>query len=134
MEKVCIIGSGNWGCAIARIVGKNAAALSSVDTEVCMWVFEEEVEGKKLTEIINTTHCNVKYLPGAMLPENVVAVPEIKDAVAGATALIFVLPHQFLPGLLPDVKAVMKPGGHIAHDWCNSLIDRAFSMHSWYRS
>ena len=29
-----------------------------------MWVFEEMVEGKKLTEIINETHENVKYLKG----------------------------------------------------------------------
>ena len=28
-----------------------------------MWVFEEEVDGEKLTEIINTKHENVKYLP-----------------------------------------------------------------------
>ncbi len=38
-----------------------------------MWVFEEEVHGRKLTEIINTDHENVKYLPGHKLPENVVA-------------------------------------------------------------
>ena len=29
-----------------------------------MWVFEEEVNGQKLSEVINTTHENVKYLPG----------------------------------------------------------------------
>lgn len=39
-----------------------------------MYVFEEMIEGKKLTEIINTTHENVKYLPGHKLPENVVSV------------------------------------------------------------
>ena len=38
-------------------------ALDNYDDEVCMWVFEEEVNGKKLTEIINTEHENVKYLP-----------------------------------------------------------------------
>lgn len=38
-----------------------------------MYVFEEMIEGKKLTEIINTTHENVKYLPGHKLPENVVS-------------------------------------------------------------
>jgi hypothetical protein len=38
-----------------------------------MWVFEEEVGGRKLTEIINTDHENVKYLPGHKLPVNVVA-------------------------------------------------------------
>jgi len=40
---------------------------------VKMWVYEELVDGKKLTEIINTTHENVKYLPGKKLPENVVS-------------------------------------------------------------
>ena len=38
-----------------------------------MWVFEEMIHDRKLTEIINTDHENVKYLPGFKLPENVVA-------------------------------------------------------------
>lgn len=38
-----------------------------------MYVYEETIDGKKLTEIINTTHENVKYLPGHKLPENVVS-------------------------------------------------------------
>ena len=29
-----------------------------------MWVFEEEVNGEKLSHIINNTHENFKYLPG----------------------------------------------------------------------
>lgn len=39
-----------------------------------MYVYEEDINGKKLTEIINTTHENVKYLPGHKLPENVVRI------------------------------------------------------------
>lgn len=42
-----------------------------------MWVFEEIIEGKKLTEIINETHENVKYLPGHKLPPNVVSAHTI---------------------------------------------------------
>lgn len=38
-----------------------------------MYVYEEMIDGKKLTEIINTTHENVKYLPGHKLPENIVS-------------------------------------------------------------
>jgi glycerol-3-phosphate dehydrogenase (NAD+) len=38
-----------------------------------MWVFEEMIEGRKLTEIINIDHENVKYLPGHKLPPNVVS-------------------------------------------------------------
>lgn len=37
-----------------------------------MWVFEENINGRKLTDIINNEHENVKYLPGYKLPENVV--------------------------------------------------------------
>lgn len=39
-----------------------------------MWVYEEMIDGKKLTEIINETHENVKYLPGHKLPPNVVSI------------------------------------------------------------
>lgn len=39
-----------------------------------MWVFEELVNGQKLSEIINTQHENVKYLPGKKLPKNVVRI------------------------------------------------------------
>lgn len=61
------------GSAIAKIVGRNAARLPNFEDKVTMWVYEEIIEGKKLTEIINETHENVKYLPGHKLPENVVS-------------------------------------------------------------
>ncbi|XP_032060743.1 glycerol-3-phosphate dehydrogenase [NAD(+)], cytoplasmic isoform X2 [Aythya fuligula] len=70
-KKVCIVGSGNWGSAIAKIAGSNAARLSTFENLVSMWVLEEEVGGRRLTEIINTEHENVKYLPGHKLPPNV---------------------------------------------------------------
>lgn len=42
-----------------------------------MYVYEEMIDGRKLTEIINTEHENVKYLPGRSLPENIVRLPYI---------------------------------------------------------
>lgn len=61
------------GSAIAKIVGANAARLPNFNDRVTMYVFEEMIDGKKLTEIINETHENVKYLPGKKLPANVVS-------------------------------------------------------------
>ena len=61
------------GSAIAKIVGSNAGRLAHFDPRVTMWVFEEDIGGRKLTEIINTQHENVKYLPGHKLPPNVVS-------------------------------------------------------------
>ena len=63
---------GYRGSAIARIIGGNARSLERFATTVKMWVFEENVNGRKLSDIINTEHENVKYLPGFKLPENVV--------------------------------------------------------------
>lgn len=62
------------GSAIAKIVGANAAKYDKFDTTVNMWVFEEMVNDRKLSEIINTDHENVKYLPGHKLPANVVSL------------------------------------------------------------
>ncbi|KAK6320854.1 glycerol-3-phosphate dehydrogenase [NAD(+)], cytoplasmic-like [Coregonus clupeaformis] len=107
-KKVCIIGSGNWGSAIAKIVGTNAGKLDIFDTTVNMWVFEETVNGRKLTEIINTDHENVKYLPGHKLPPNIVAVPEVTDAVKGADILIFVIPHQFINRICDTIREHIK--------------------------
>lgn len=96
--KVCCVGSGNWGSAIARIAGQNTAANPDIFAkDVSMWVYEEQVNGRNLTEIINEDHENVKYLPGVKLPENVVAVPDLIDAATDADLFIFVIPHQFIP-------------------------------------
>lgn len=112
-ERVCIIGSGNWGSAISKIIGRNCEILSNCETDVKMWVYEEKVnvdgEDMNLTEVINTRHENVKYLPGIPLPENVIAVPDLAEACHGATLLIFVLPHQFLPRLLPTIRKSAHP-------------------------
>ncbi|XP_052092096.1 glycerol-3-phosphate dehydrogenase [NAD(+)], cytoplasmic-like isoform X1 [Mytilus californianus] len=110
-KRVCIVGSGNWGSAIAKIVGNNVIEKSDkFEKEVKMWVFEEMVNGRKLTEIINQDHENVKYLPGFKLPENVVAIPDVKDSAEGADILIFVLPHQFVRGVCKQLKGKVNDG------------------------
>lgn len=110
-KKVCIVGSGNWGSAIARLVGFNADRLPErFHRDVTMWVFEEEINGRKLTEIINTDHENVKYLPGRKLPSNIIAVPDILTAAKDADLLIFVLPHQFIKRACGPLKGNLKPG------------------------
>lgn len=107
--KVTLVGSGNWGSAIALIVGRNAAKFTDeFDTEVRMWVYEEIVNGEKLTEVINTQHENVKYLPGKKLPSNVVAVPDLVTACKGSDILIFVIPHQFVENVCNQLKGHLK--------------------------
>ncbi|KAI9140122.1 NAD-dependent glycerol-3-phosphate dehydrogenase C-terminus-domain-containing protein [Paraphysoderma sedebokerense] len=110
MEKVCLIGSGNWGSAIAKIVGRNVHDFPEFDKEVKMWVYEEIINGQKLTDIINDKHENVKYLAGIKLPPNVLAVPDLVETCRDATILVFVVPHQFVKGICAQLK------GKIRHD------------------
>jgi glycerol-3-phosphate dehydrogenase (NAD+) len=105
---ISIIGSGNWGSCIAKIVGNNLQHNNLYKNELKMWVFEELINGRKLTEIINEDHENVKYLPGAILPNNVIAIPDLLQAAKDADILVFVLPHQFLPRVLSQLKGHVK--------------------------
>jgi glycerol-3-phosphate dehydrogenase (NAD+) len=114
---VCVVGSGNWGSTAAKIIGENirdGAASKYFSDEVRMWVFEEDVKqgdgsARKLSEIINNDHENVKYLPGITLPANVKAITDVKKAVEGAHVLVWVLPHQFIPRTAESVKDVIHP-------------------------
>jgi len=107
-DKVTIIGSGNWGSAIAKIIGRNVLTSDEFDDEVKMWVYQEQVEGKNLTDIINAEHENVKYLPGIKFTENVVADPDLASACTDASMLVFVLPHQFLGRICPQMTTMAK--------------------------
>ncbi|KAI1436688.1 glycerol-3-phosphate dehydrogenase [Xylaria sp. CBS 124048] len=113
-HKVTVVGSGNWGSTIAKIVAENTKEHPELFEEVVqMWVYEEEVthegETKNLSNVINTFHENVKYLPDIKLPTNLVANPSLEDAVAGASILIFNLPHQFIHRTCAQLKGKIVP-------------------------
>ncbi|XP_078538552.1 glycerol-3-phosphate dehydrogenase [NAD(+)], cytoplasmic-like isoform X2 [Lissotriton helveticus] len=98
------------GSAIAKIIGGNVRKSNRFNPIVNLWVFEELINGRKLTEIINEDHENVKYLPGHKLPKNVVAVPDVVEAATGADILVFVLPHQFIGRVCGQLVGHVKSG------------------------
>jgi glycerol-3-phosphate dehydrogenase (NAD+) len=113
-HKVTVIGSGNWGSTISKIVAENTKAHADVfEEEVQMWVYEEDVEvdgqKQKLTSVINEKHENVKYLPGITLPSNLVANPSLQDAVTNSSILVFNLPHQFIAKVCRDLDGHILP-------------------------
>ncbi|KAF9884653.1 glycerol-3-phosphate dehydrogenase [Aspergillus nanangensis] len=125
-HKITVVGSGNWGCAIAKIVAENAREYPEFEDDVQMWVFEEKVEISKdsrhydpssplcqgpqnLTDVINQTHENIKYLPGITLPSNLHANPSLVDAVQDSTILVFNLPHQFIIKTCEQIKGKILP-------------------------
>jgi glycerol-3-phosphate dehydrogenase (NAD+) len=108
--RVAIIGSGNWGSAVAKIIGVNTKKAFFFEDKVKMYVYEETFNGKKLHDIINERHVNEKYLPGIKLPDNIIASPDIHSVVAGAHVLVFVMPHQFIKPLCTQMQGHILPG------------------------
>ena len=53
----------------------------------------------------------IRYLPGAQLPHNIVAVPDLETAVDGADILIICAPHQFVRGICKQLQASGKVRG-----------------------
>ncbi|KAM7279494.1 hypothetical protein ACFE04_006628 [Oxalis oulophora] len=108
-SKVTVIGSGNWGSVAAKLIASNTLKLDSFHDEVRMWVFQETLPGdEQLTDVINKTNENVKYLPGIKLGKNVVADPDLENAVKDANMLVFVTPHQFMEGICKRLVGKVK--------------------------
>ena len=108
--KIAVIGSGNWGTTIAKVLAENALSRPHLFSHyVKMWVYQEQIDGKNLTDIINIQNVNIKYLPGVKLPPNLVAEPSLLKTVEGADLIVFNLPHQFLPKILPQLKGHVPP-------------------------
>ncbi|KAI1764564.1 glycerol-3-phosphate dehydrogenase [NAD+] [Hypoxylon sp. FL1150] len=113
-HKVTVVGSGNWGSTISKIIAENTKEHPDLfEEDVQMWVYEEEVtyedKKEKLTTVINKHHENVKYLPNIKLPTNLIANPSLEDAVSESTILIFNLPHQFIHRICGQLKGKIVP-------------------------
>jgi len=105
-----MIGSGNMGSAMAKIIGENVKNLPEFDPKVRMYTYPEKLEdGSNIVDSINEFHENKKYLPGIPLPENVVAIGNVPESCEGCDYIVIVTPHQFLPGLLKQMIGKIKP-------------------------
>lgn len=89
--QVAIIGAGNWGTVVAKLVAESVSKSTQFSPTVSLWAHQELVGGVPLTDIINNTHINVKYLPGVVLPKNIKAEPSLETAITGANLLVFVV-------------------------------------------
>ncbi|OBA20731.1 NAD-dependent glycerol-3-phosphate dehydrogenase [Metschnikowia bicuspidata var. bicuspidata NRRL YB-4993] len=129
--RIAVIGSGNWGTTVGKILAENAAARPRMfKHHVQMWVHEEQVAGRNLSDIINQDHENVRYLPGVKLPANLRASASLVDVAKDADLLVFNLPHQFLRRITSDLKGKLKPrcraisclkGLHVTGSGCSLL-------------
>lgn len=93
---ISVIGGGSWGTAIA-------AHLAEKGYDVTLWACESEVVG-----CINSVGKNDLYLPDIILPHNVHATNDYKEAVESARYVISVVPTQHIRPVITAIKPYVK--------------------------
>lgn len=88
MERVAVIGAGNWGTALGDLLARKGHPVS-------IWSFEPEV-----ADAINRDHENPKYLRHIPLSETLRATASLEEAVHGAEVLVSVSPAQHVRAVL----------------------------------
>lgn len=102
MIRIAVIGNGNWGTAVAKVIASNTEKYLCFGDEVLLWVHEEMYQNQKLSEYINAFKSNPIYLSGVKLPDNIRAVTD-RGEIEECDILVVCLPHQFI-GTLADFK------------------------------
>lgn len=107
--KIVVFGGGAWGSTVASKIANQTLESKDYDSEVALWVYDELVDNRNLSECINSDHCNVKYLPGFTIPHNVRACSDLELLSAQADIAVFAVPRKFLPTILQKMKGKIKP-------------------------
>ena len=88
---VSVLGGGSWGTTVAAMVTRNVP--------VTLWA-----RNPATVDEINTRHTNETYLPGAKIPDKLVATNDISEAVRDADVIVMGIPSQNFRAVLQEVK------------------------------
>ena len=91
MKKIAIIGSGSWGVALS-------IHLASMGHNVKIWSFDEE-EARLINE-----EKKCKFLPMAVIPNNIVCKNDFKEVIEGADFILHVTPSKFTRNIVKKYK------------------------------
>ena len=96
MDKVCVLGAGSWGSALALVLAKNGY-------DVSLWTRDKEQ-----ADSINKTKENTDYLPGVLFPNNIKVTTNIEDSVSNSKLIVLAVPSQAIRGISKQIKPFVK--------------------------
>jgi glycerol-3-phosphate dehydrogenase (NAD(P)+) len=101
-RKIAVIGAGSWGTALAATSARAGAG-------VRLWGRNPAV-----VEDVNRNHRNSKYLDDVPLPEGLLAVRTMKDALSDADAAMIVVPSRSVRNIARQMKEYAPDGIPVA--------------------
>ncbi len=96
--KIGIIGSGSWGCALAKVVAENGH-------DVTVWSVHEEQ-----SRMLATEHEHKTKLPGIRLPEGIVYTTDMQTACEGKELLVMASPSVHVRSVARQMKNDVNQG------------------------
>jgi len=97
VKKVCIIGGGSWGSAIAIHLGR-----LQIDTH--LWIRENEI----FEDILRTGE-NKTFLPRAPFPSSVSFHLDLKEAIDKTEAVFIAVPSRFCRQMYTEIAPFLDP-------------------------
>lgn len=96
MTKICVLGAGSWGTALALLLSKNGA-------QVYLWGRVEDgiEEIKKHRE-------NHRFLPGVPLPSTISPTPDLEQAIQDAAIAVLAVPSQAVRQVTGQIKTGLE--------------------------
>jgi glycerol-3-phosphate dehydrogenase (NAD(P)+) len=100
MRKIAIIGAGSWGTALAI-----ALTRSRRPHGLALWVFEPDI-----CAALRERRVNEVFLPGFEVPREVEVTNNLGEALAGAEAVLGVMPSAHARRLYTEMLPHLAPG------------------------
>ncbi|MEX2618542.1 MAG: NAD(P)H-dependent glycerol-3-phosphate dehydrogenase [Alphaproteobacteria bacterium] len=102
MSRIAVIGAGAWGTALACVARR-------AENETILWARDPAVAAA-----INASAENPNYLPDIPLVSGISATEDLSAAMAGATAVLLVVPAQFLRSVAREMTPNLRAGTLVA--------------------
>ncbi|MDY2737417.1 NAD(P)H-dependent glycerol-3-phosphate dehydrogenase [Intestinibacter sp.] len=96
MDKMCVVGTGSWGSALALALRKNGY-------KVDMWT-----RNQKQAEEINTTRENSKFLPGVVFPDGIKISTDLESVIKDSKIVVLAVPSQAVRSVSRQIKPFIK--------------------------
>jgi len=92
---IALIGTGSWGTALALVLHSN-------NHKVKCWTIEQET-----IKDVKEKHENFRYLPGILIPKDLLVSDNLSKVVADADIIVNAVPSQVTRTVVPRVKDVL---------------------------
>lgn len=98
MARIAVIGAGSFGTALACVARR-------AGQDVIMWAREPQV-----AEAISAGNGNPVFLPGARIEPGIAATTDLERSLAGADAVLLVVPSQFFRSVAERMRSILPSG------------------------